>query len=131
MAAGMLALAVCLVGLLSWYTDESDASAILAVARTARPVHVARDGHRHQMVRTVPTALAEETETKDGLPAHAGLLTALLPLSYFATMRWGLSSASSAPLGPRLSRPAPCSYHSVVRLLQRRALSNLSGVFRL
>ncbi len=131
MAVGMLAVAVCLVGFLSSYTDESDASAVLAVAGAARPVHVASGGHRHSMVRTAPTALSEETDSKDGLPAKAGLLTALLLGFVSATIPWGRNSAFSALPGPGTSWPTSCRFYSIICLLQKRSVATLSGVSRL
>jgi hypothetical protein len=131
MAAGMLFVGVCLVGLFSSYTGESDASAVLAVVRVARSEHVASGGHRHPIGRAAPTALGEETETKEGLPANAGLLTALLLLSYFAMIPVGLSSTSLVVPGPMVSRSTQCRLYSAVCFFQRRSPSTLSGVFRL
>jgi hypothetical protein len=129
---GMLALVVCLVGFSSWYANGAGASDVLAAARAARPVHVARGGHHHPIGRTVPAALSEETESStDGLPANAGLLTALLLGFLFGPAAGWRNSASSPPLGPRPARPASCRFFSVVCFLQRRSLSTLSGVFRL
>jgi hypothetical protein len=130
MAAGMVFVAVCLVGFLSSHTGGPDASAFL---RAARPVHVVSDGHRHPIGPTAPTAFfAEETdETTDGLPAKAELLTALLSGSFFGAIAWGLKPVSPALPGPRLSRPASFSFYSVVRSFQRRSPSTLLGNFRL
>jgi hypothetical protein len=132
MATGMVFVAVCLVGFLCSQTHESGSSSVvLAVAGAARPVHVASGEHRRSVGRGAPTALSEETDAEDGLPANSGLLTALLPLSFFGASRWGLGSAISALAGSRLSSPASCRFYSVICFFQRRALSNLSGVFRL
>ena len=131
MAAGMLFVAVCLLGFPSLHTDKSEASTVLAVVRAARPEHAVSDGHRHPIGRTAPAALAEETETKDGLPANSGLLTALLIGFSFGAILWGPNSASSALPGPIVSRPTQCWLYSVVCFFQRRALRTLSGVFRL
>jgi hypothetical protein len=132
MAVGMLAVVVCLVGFLSSHTDKSEATAALAVARVARPEHVVRDGHRRPIGRTASTAFfADEAESADGLPANAGLLTALLLWSFFGPIRWGPNPFSSALPGPVVPRSTQCWLYSVVCFFQQRALSALSGVFRL
>ena len=131
MAVGMLVLAVCLVGFLSSYTDKSETSAVLTLVHTARPAHVVPDEHRRPISRTAPTAYAEETDANDELTVNAGLLTALLFGFFFGAIWWGLNSASSALPRPTVSWPASCWSYSLVCFFQRRALSSLSGVFRL
>jgi hypothetical protein len=131
MAVGMLALAVCLVSLLSWAKNGSEASGVLAMVHAARPEQVVLDGHQHQIDRTAPTAFAEETDTKDEHPANAGLLTALLLWSFIGAIPWGPQVLSSALPVPRASPVVSCLFFSVICCLQKRSLSTLSGVFRL
>jgi hypothetical protein len=131
MAVGMVALAVCIAGFLSSYANESEGSAVFAMVHAARPVHAVPDGHRHKISRSATPVFAEETETKDELPANAGLLTALLLGSFFGAIPWELNSAALVLPVPRSSWPASCSFYSAVCFLQKRLVAILSGVFTL
>ena len=74
----------------------------------------------------------EEDEVSDNLPKNAMLLRTLVLVYFFgpALGWWLLASCwrGSRPEDTSLSR---CSFHSMARLHQRRAVASLLGVFRL
>ena len=87
--------------------------------------------NRHQIDGQYLAMLAEEDEGSDKLPKNAVLLrTLVLALFYGSALGWLVACGwrGSRPEDTSLSR---CSFHSMARLHQRRAVASLLGVFRL
>ena len=129
----MLALAaavLCLGSFLASRTVRSEVSATLAGAGAAHTQHPP-GGFRHQMGGSLLIVLAEETETRDRLPANTAHLTALLLGAFFGAAVWWLGMSTLEHPGSRIPLLPRSWFLTIVCFVQRRRVATLSEVFRL
>ena len=126
----LTAVVACSVVFLSSHAPGTKLSAVLALAHSARAPHEL-NGHQHPTGRTHSTAFAEDTETKNKLPANVARLTAFLLGVLFGTAVWWFVTSVWTRLRSRVHRLAQSRFFAIARVVQRRRAATLSEVFRL